>query len=211
MKRQIAKLVMAFFLVSILAGCSAPKSTVTSIELSEREKQIAALSSDGVAGVMEFDYTGEVRGALYYIEVREKEDCLKRERIIYGGASGEQALYLLMEIDADSGLCQWHMRKANENATAKLRTFEQTIPLDEENGWGCSWSFLGGRYNQPVELVPGETYTLAEQTFDVSVGRDGVHGDSDYSILLLMDTFATEEEALAAADRMEEEMLADAG
>ena len=38
MKRQIAKLVMTFFLVSILAGCSAPQSTVTSVELSEQEK-----------------------------------------------------------------------------------------------------------------------------------------------------------------------------
>ena len=36
------------------------------------------------------------------------------------------------------------------------------------------------------------------------IGRDGVHGDNDYSILLLMDTFATEEEAMEAADRMEE-------
>ena len=43
MKRQIAKLVIAFFLVSILTGCSAPKSTVTAVELTERYRLTAWL------------------------------------------------------------------------------------------------------------------------------------------------------------------------
>lgn len=36
------------------------------------------------------------------------------------------------------------------------------------------------------------------------IGRDGVHGDNDYSILLLMETFAAEAEAMEAAECMEE-------
>jgi len=220
MKRQIAKLVMAFFLVLILTSCSAPKSTVTSIELSEREEAIGQMFNGNV-GILKFDFRDDIQGAVMYTEVWEKDKCVETNVWSLGG-TGDKELYMSWEVDREKGQSILRMNSRTEGATSVYPVMKKTVPGDNLEEWGWSWAFLDGTTGSPTELKPGETYLLGWQAFDTTpeVTEDSsvstVYGvvnayerhknQDDYTVMLLMDTFATEEEALAAADSMEESM-----
>ncbi len=224
MKRKIAKLVIAFFLVSILAGCSAPKSTVTSVKLSEQETAIGQLFN-GDVGILKFDFQDDIQGAVMYTEVWEKDKCVETN-VLSLGVAEDRELYLSWEVDREKGQSILRMNSRTEGVTRVYPVMTRMVPGDGKE-WGWSRAFLDGTTDNAVELKPGETYLLGWQAFDTtpevteSSSSSTVYGvlnaherynnQDDYTVMLLMDTFATEEEALAAADRMEEELLADAG
>lgn len=219
MKQRMVKwIALLCAMMFALTGCSAPQSTVTSVELSEQEKAIGRLF-DGNVGILKFDFQDDVQGAVMYTEVWEKDKCVETNVWSLGG-TGDKELYMSWEVDREKGQSILRMNTRTEGATSVYPVMKRTVPGDNRAEWGWSWAFLDGTTGSPVALKPGETYLLGWQAFDTTPevtenssastvygvvnARERHKNQDDYTVILLMDTFATEEEALAAADRMED-------
>ena len=219
MKQRIVKLATLICIVMLLlTGCASQKSTVTSVELSEQETAIGQLY-DGNVGILKFDFQDDVQGAVIYTEVWEKDKCVETQ-VRSCGRTGDKELYLSWEVDRQNAISRLRMHSRTEGVTRVHPVMERNVPCDKNSELAWSWAFLDGTTGNTVELKPGETYLLGWQAFDSTpeitenssvstvYGVLNVHerhkSQDDYTVMLLMDTFATEEEALAAADRMEE-------
>lgn len=221
MKNTIRSIVALCCIMALcLTGCAAGKSTVQGVQLSDREKNIAALG-DYRVGVLEFAFQQDIQGFIVQGEIWKFGELVKNDIVTYGENSSLEALYVAhkQETNSDgSPEITWEMLKVEKNGYSKGSPFAQLVfPECKDNGFGWASSFWGQDSIKPMALEAGKSYILSAEAMDLT--GDGFMGipcgdytaqeqcikDSDCVILLRMDTFATAEEAETEAKNREQE------
>ena len=212
-------LVLASILaVSLLAtGCSqaGKASDVTPVTLTEREKQIAALSGE-YPFVVDVNYPEDVKGTVLSYEVWKNGSMVENNVVMFGGSADEsnkEAFTMIYDIDDD-----WKNCKLNLSSTSTRTKFDiSLLNKDEKAPNAVMPSFgaedVGEEYN--VKLVPGGSYVLSALTYSYNNAMESIdHKNGDYKdftseigknntyILVRLDTFDSEKAAEKYADSM---------
>ena len=212
-------LVLASILaVSLLAtGCSqaGKASDVTPVTLTEREKQIAALSGE-YPFVVDVNYPEDVKGTVLSYEVWKNGSMVENNVVMFGGSADEnnkESFTMIYDIDDD-----WKNCKLNLSSTSARTSFDiSLLNKDEKAPNAVMPSFgaedVGEEYN--VKLVPGGSYVLSALTLSYGNSMEVInHGKGDYKdftseidknntcVLVRLDTFASEKDAEKYADSM---------
>lgn len=213
-------LVLASILaVSLLvAGCSqaGKASDVTPVTLTEREKQIAALSGE-YPFVVDVNYPKDVKGTVLSYEVWKNGSMVENNVVVFGGSADEsnkESFTMIYDIDDD-----WKNCKLNLSSTSARTSFDISLLNDKNSAPNAAMpSFAAAEdvdeyYN--VKLVPGGSYVLSALTLSYGNSMEAInHGKGDYKdftseigknntcILVRLDTFDSEKAAEKYADSM---------
>lgn len=210
-------LVLASILaVSLLAtGCSqaGKASDVIPVTLTEREKQIAALSGE-YPFVVDVNYPEDVKGTVLSYEVWKNGSMVENNVVMFGGSADEsnkESFTMIYDIDDD-----WKNCKLNLSSTSARTSFDiSLLNKDEKAPNAVMPSFsaedVGEEYN--VKLVPGGSYVLSALTYSYNSAMESIdHKNGDYKdfiseidknntcVLVRLDTFASEKDAEKYAD-----------
>lgn len=213
-------LVLASILaVSLLAaGCSqaGKASDVTPVTLTEREKQIAALSGE-YPFVVDVNYPEDVKGTVLSYEVWKNGSMVENNVVVFGGSADEsnkESFTMIYDIDDD-----WKNCKLNLSSTSARTSFDISLLNDKNSAPNAAMpSFAAAEdvdeyYN--VKLVPGGSYVLSALTLSYGNSMEAInHGKGDYKdftseidknntcVLVRLDTFDSEKAAEKYADSM---------
>lgn len=213
-------LVLASILaVSLLAaGCSqaGKASDVTPVTLTEREKQIAALSGE-YPFVVDVNYPEDVKGTVLSYEVWKNGSMVENNVVMFGGSADEsnkESFTMIYDIDDD-----WKNCKLNLSSTSARTSFDISLLNDKNSAPNAAMpSFAAAEdvdeyYN--VKLVPGGSYVLSALTLSYGNSMEAInHGKGDYKdftseidknntcVLVRLDTFDSEKAAEKYADSM---------
>lgn len=224
MKHTARKIVLLCCILALcLTGCAAGKSTVVYVPFDEWEGKEAVLEMmpdrSSQRGVLEFDFQEDVQGIAFYCDVWQDGQCIASTPQLRASSTAQiEALVVSQEME--DSLCRWEFVEKNSDGYCTLATvLEQEVPT-KKGGCGYSYSWLGSS-GKAADLQAGKSYILAQQYFDLTPivengafstmtpSIDDAQSDSnkqleecDYAIVLRMDTFATAEEAEAAANEL---------
>ena len=212
-------LVLASILaVSLLAtGCSqaGKASDVTPVTLTEREKQIAALSGE-YPFVVDVNYPEDVKGTVLSYEVWKNGSMVENNVVMFGGSADEnnkESFTMIYDISDD-----WKNCTLNLSSTSTRTKFDiSLLNKDEKAPNAVMPSFgaedVGEEYN--VKLVPGGSYVLSALTYSYNNAMESInHKNGDYKdftseivknntcVLVRLDTFDSEKAAEKYADSM---------
>lgn len=217
MKKNIV--LASILAVSLLAtGCSqaGKASDVTPVTLTEREKQIAALSGE-YPFVVDVNYPEDVKGTVLSYEVWKNGSMVENNVVVFGGSADEsnkESFTMIYDIDDD-----WKNCKLNLSSTSARTSFDISLLNDKNSAPNAAMpSFAAAEdvdeyYN--VKLVPGGSYVLSALTLSYGNSMEAInHGKGDYKdftseidknntcVLVRLDTFDSEKAAEKYADSM---------
>ena len=214
MQHRTGKLILLCCILALcLTGCAAGKSTVKFIPLTEQETVISKMISDNL-GIFEFTYQSDVQGHVLHLDTWFQGACIGSEVLSFGGNETLDKLYLAPKIIQDQNgqvtgtQWQWNLNGAVFYNPLVI-PFPETA-LAKSIGWGFNyWQCEKGaplEANQSYVLAAGvcDLFGNGVHTYDCEVLANDlsiVQGDygNEYMLILYLDTYATAEEAEAAA------------
>ena len=212
MKSMAKKLLLLCCILALcLTGCGGKASTVHGVQLTEREKNIAALAG-GTVDVLEFSFADDIQGFILQTEIWKYGELLEANVITYGDTDATQALYILhKQKNRDGGIPEitWDIQRTQKNGRSNGRFIQIAFPDCKDKEFGLSSYFWGGD-----TLKVGSSYILSAENIHLGKGLTALScgayaeqeqhiKDSDCVILLRLDTFATAEEAEAEVEARE--------
>ncbi len=217
MQHRTGKLILLCCILALcLTGCAAGKSTVKFIPLTEQETVISKMISDNL-GIFEFTYQSDVQGHVLHLDTWFQGACIGSEVLSFGGNETLDKLYLAPKIIQDQNgqvtgtQWQWNLNGAVFYNPLVI-PFPETA-LAKSIGWGFNyWQCEKGaplEANQSYVLAAGvcDLFGNGVHTYDCEVLANDlsiVQGDygNEYMLILYLDTYATAEEAEAAANEL---------
>ena len=222
-------LLLGCVLALCLTGCGGKASTVRYVPFDEWDGKAAVLEMapdmSPLKGVLEFDFQEDVQGIAFYCDVWQDGQCIATTPQLRAGGT-EQTKSLCISIGMEDTSCRWDLVEKGPEAldggevtNALLPLMETELPVAGKGSYGSKAAFIGKTIkNHTVRLKAGESYVLAAQIFDLNIDmekEDGnyyMHSDVDdveidnldlqkyeYAIVLRMDTYASAQDAEAAA------------
>lgn len=217
MKHTARKIVLLCCILALcLTSCAAGKSTVKFIPLTEQETAISKMISDNL-GIFEFTYQSDVQGHVLHLDTWFQGACIRSDVLSFGGNETLDKLYLAPKVIQDQNgqftgtQWQWNLGGAVFYNPLVI-PFPETA-LAKSIGWGFNyWQCEKGaplEANQSYVLAAGvcDLFGNGVHTYDCEVLANDlsiVQGDygNEYMLILYLDTFATAEEAEAAANEL---------
>lgn len=217
MKHTARKIVLLCCILALcLTGCAAGKSTVKFIPLTEQEMAIGKMISDNL-GIFEFTYQSDVQGHVLHLDTWFQGACIGSEVLSFGGNETLDKLYLAPKIIQNQNgqvtgtQWQWNLNGAVLYNPLVIPFLETA--LAKSIGWGFNyWQCEKGaplEANQSYVLAAGvcDLFGNGVHTYDCEVLANDlsiVQGDygNEYMLILYLDTYATAEEAEAAANEL---------
>ena len=216
MKHTARKIVLLCCILALcLTGCAAGKSTVKFIPLTEQEMAIGKMISDNL-GIFEFTYQSDVQGHVLHLDTWFQGACIRSDVLSFGGNETLDKLYLAPKVIQDQNGqftgTQWQWNLGGAVFYNPLVIPFPEVALAENIGWGFNyWSCEKG-----APLEANQSYVLAAGVFDLF--GNGIHSyncealandlsvvqvdDGNEYMILYLDTYATAEEAEAAANEL---------